>query len=173
MVEYIQADGGNPPFISESFQNIVAFHSLHHLPQLSKAFVSYHSLLKRGGHLVAYDHIRASKLGRYIQERYIKFMVKMLWLKNKPSFSFKSGCSFHEDVSLGQLNLADGVFVKKYFKEEAYFLKLLPIFCYFNFGRHGILLKTLRKFTVLASYTIGIVIPSTREFALGVWEKRK
>lgn len=171
LIEYVQADGGNPPFVSETFHNIVAFHSLHHIPQLQGVFNRYKDMLMNGGLMIAYDHIRESKLGRYIQERYIRVLVKTLQVKNKPVFSFKSGYSFHEDVSLGQLNLAERVFVKKHYEEEVYFLKFLPIFCYYIFGRSRLLLKTIRSVSDIISFIIGIIIPSTREFALGFWMK--
>lgn len=82
-IEYICADAHNLPFLKETFDLIVAWDTLHHIPNSLSCLQKLRDLLKTNGIFLAWEHIdcihgRHTKMKKSLVYRVTRFLIKSI-----------------------------------------------------------------------------------------------
>jgi len=104
-IEYVQADFDNIPFVDTVFDALIAFHSLHHAPNLEKAVQECLRVLKPEGLMQIYEprnRTRILKLIRFLLSSMMSGVIRMRHENSLPMTSFSR--SRNEEISVAQIN---------------------------------------------------------------------
>jgi len=172
-IDYIHADGGRLPFAGRSFDGLVGFQALHHIPRLLETARELRQILQPNARVVIFEH-RAERPPRL--QRFAEKLNKWLFLRVAGRHlihpTFPATDSENEDCSLHLVDeMLDG-FQSLRRTRYSLFLQDMPGFAYLLAGR------SRRVFTLTAALVNGVdrllvlIWPSRCEHILQVGRNR-
>jgi len=120
-LDYVLGDGANPPFRARALDGIIAFHALHHFPDLDSVYQRYVRLLGPKGILAFYEHFARGaihKAGERLSRWLIRRRKERLQLRTREAalrIPEAVTISRNEDVSIDQIGNA-----QEWFEQLAY-----------------------------------------------------
>jgi 2-polyprenyl-3-methyl-5-hydroxy-6-metoxy-1,4-benzoquinol methylase len=134
-IDYVHADGGRLPFAARSFQGLVGFQALHHIPRLLETARELREILEPGALTVIFEH-RAKRPPRL--QRFTEKLNQRLFLlvagRHRIHPTFPATLSENEDCSLHLVDEMMGGFQALRRKRYFLFLQDLPGFAYLLAG---------------------------------------
>lgn len=172
-VEYVHADAALPIFKNGIFDAVFAFHSLHHVEDVSKVVKNIRRWLRQDGMIAIYEHRRPlSSLNLVKRLIYFVFFpaLSVRYNRDKQVLSFflslQRGKSPTEDSGVHQIDHFTENFAAVEKDLFFHFLDEIPCLTYFSLGRNlKALEKTARAINLLQG-RLEMAFPDKAEFVL-------
>lgn len=172
-IDYIHADGGRLPFEARSFDGLVGFQALHHIPRLLETVRELRKILQPDARVVIFEH-RAGRPPRL--QRFAEKLNKRLFLRVAGRYlihpTYPSNESENEDCSLHLVDeMLDGF---QSLRRTRYYLFLqdLPGFVYLLLGRSRLAFILTAALVNGVDRLLAAVWPSRCEHILQVGSNR-
>ncbi len=172
-IDYVHADGGRLPFAPRSFDGLVGFQALHHIPRLLETARHLRTILQPDAPVVIFEHRaeRTPRLQRFAENLHQRLLLRVGGRYLIHSI-FPSRASANEDCSLDQVDeMLDGF---RSLRRRRYYLFLqdLPGFAYLLVGRSRLVFRLTAAMTNGVDRLFSLFRPSTCEHILQVGRNR-
>lgn len=172
-IDYIQADGGRLPFAAGSFEGLVGFQALHHIPLLMETARNLRGILIPGARVVIFEHRaeRAPRLQRYAGKlnHWLRLQVGGRYLVQT---IFPAKDSENEDCSLHLVDRMLEEFQPLHRRRYGLLLQDLPGFAYLLAGRSRLAFTFTAALVNIVDRLQALVRPSSCEHILQVGRNR-
>jgi len=172
-IDYLHADGGRLPFAGGSFDGLVGFQALHHIPDLLGTARDLRRILEPGAPAVIFEH-RAERPARL--QRITEKLNKRLFLhvagRHKIHATFPSTDSENEDCSLHLVDEMLDEFEVLSRTRYSLLFQELPGFAYLLCGHRRLAFNLAAALANLTDRALALAIPSRCEHILQVGRNR-
>lgn len=172
-IDYVHADGGRLPFAPGSFDGLVGFQALHHIPRLLETARDLQRILVPGALTVIFEHRaeRPERLRRFAEKLNTRLFLKVAGL-HKIHPTYPAGESENEDCSLHLVDEMMSLFPARRRKRYFLFLQDLPGFAYLLLGRRRQAFTATAALVNTVDRLLALAWPSRCEHVLEVGVNR-
>lgn len=172
-IDYVHADGGRLPFAPGSFDGLVGFQALHHIPRLLETARDLRRILVPGALTVIFEH-RAERPARL--QRFAEKLNRRLFLavagRHRIHPTYPASESENEDCSLHLVDEMMSLFPARCRRGYFLFLQDLPGFAYLLCGRRRLAFTATAALVNTVDRLLALAWPSRCEHVLEVGENR-